>query len=823
VAFGAACWLAWLAQAVAAADRPPWTVPTRFRLPVKVEQLPAGCRHRPVGVEVDFQALLRKAGVTDRLNPYSIRVAAGGRILPHTTTGDLVHEGKGIVWWRVSAGEPRDFAVHFDTRGAERPPATAGLVGVGDTFHYNHGRPDTANALPLHSQFLHLDWDGDGLRDLIGWGYRRWEFGNRRAGRELGNGVYFLKNVGKPGHPLFAPRYRLKGSDGKFLESELLPQNMLPADWDGDGDIDFHGMGRGYQLLLWNNSGRRDDRGLGLLDPPRTIATLDAESPFRRGTPGILRQRSAWYPRGVRRVDWQGDGDADLLVAYRKVSRLRAVDASRGVMPYGTAVMVFDLFENIGTAEDGSPQYAPPVTLREHTGFPIRARGHANGGPAYVDWDHDGDFDLLFHDETDRPLEGGRLMFAENRGSREAPLFEPPIPILPVADSPFLVDFNDDGRLDLIAGGEFFENVRPEPAGTTAPRTPAGTRIPRPENFPRFVSRGFAQQVQPELLTYFTVSVDWENDGDLDLLGGYRTGLRLFVNRGTTLEPVFDPPVAVEAAGKPIRMPNWLDPQSAPPFTYGPQGPAEPVFGWLCPTIGDWDGDGDWDLFVTGQRWQTRYFENLGTPTEPQLAAGREVRVEGRTDEFSWRSKVSLGDLDGDGRRELVVTSDRDNTFYLYHAKREQPDPKILDFRRGEALQLENGNPVQGWYGGQNNNGDNHSLLVDWDGDGDLDLLNGSLWAVWYYENVGTPRQPRFRSHGRFQVDGTDLHTFRHAGSFDAADWNEDGRLDLVLGTECPSDQPQGAVLHLFERHFLEGKLPRATAGELEARSEDDQ
>ena len=70
-------------------------------------------------------------------------------------------------------------------------------------------------------------------------------------------------------------------------------------------------------------------------------------------------------------------------------------------MPYGTGVMVFDLFENIGRGKDGKPKFNPPVTLREETGFPIRARGHANGGPEYLDWDGDGDFDLLFHGHDD--------------------------------------------------------------------------------------------------------------------------------------------------------------------------------------------------------------------------------------------------------------------------------------------------------------------------------------------------------------------------------------------------------------------------------------
>ncbi len=813
-----------------------WSQPHLFRVTVQVHEFDSERKNCPVGVAIDFGGLLTATGGKGRLDRDSIRVAACGEIVPHTTTGDLANLQKGTVWWRIKDNASQQYQIYFDTvrpekkaTGENRTNASrseiVGLVGVGDTFHYNHGRTATANVLPLHSQSAHVDWDGDGRRDLIGWGYRAWEHGES-IGKGLGNAVYFLKNVGTKSKPVFTPRIRLKSSGGEYLTSDLLPQNMIPSDWDGDGDTDFHGMGRAYQLLVWNNSGKRDQNGLLLLDPPNVEAKLDAESEFRAGSPGILRKRRAWYPRGVRRVDWEGDGDLDLLVGYRKVSRLRVVDASRGVMPYGTAVMVFDLFENTGSRV-GEAEYARPVTLRESTGFAIRARGHANGGPAYLDWDGDGDFDLLFHDETARPLEGGRLMFAENRGSRAEPLLAVPIPILPISDSPFVVDWNDDGLLDVIAGGEFFENVNPNSRaskedrtpGTVAPRTAAGTRIPRVRHYPKFVSRGLAQQIRPQILTYFTVSVDWEGDGDLDLVGGYQTGLRLFINRGTTLSPVFDPPLPLQAAGQPIFMPNGLDPQADEPSSFGPQGPTEAIYGWLCPTIGDWDNDGDLDLFATGQRWQTQYFENIGSRTHPRFAAGREVRCNGNTDEFSWRSKNSSGDLDGDGQNELVVTSDRDNTFYMYELNTKQPDRSALEFHRGAALKLENGEPVKGWYGGQNNNGDNHSLLVDWDNDGDLDLLNGTLWAVWYYENVGTRRKARFRAHGRFKVGDTDLHTFNHAGSFDAADWNEDGRLDLVLGTECPSDQPQGAVLHLFDRWYLENKLPKAHIGPLERRT----
>src|SRR5678815_3046627 len=102
----------------------------------------------------------------------------------------------------------------------------------------------------------------------------------------------------------------------------------------------------------------------------------------------------------------------------------------------------------------------------------------------YVDYDGDGDCDLLYTAETNGPLERSRLMLAENVGTREKPLFIMPLPILGVSDSPYIVDWNNDGRFDLIAGGEFFENVNPlsGPSATAKNTTPLGTYKPRHHN-----------------------------------------------------------------------------------------------------------------------------------------------------------------------------------------------------------------------------------------------------------------------------------------------------------------------------------------------------
>lgn len=785
-------------------------------------------KNLPITTSVDFNKLADVEA--SEISRSSIRVFANKEAIPCHVSADMETTGVATIAWRSVGPEQKDYQIQVGSDAKGDPPRLNGPIGIGDTFHYNHGETGPANIFPLHSQYLHVDWDGDGLRDLIGWSFRFWEYGVELDHR-LGNAVYFLKNVGTKGKPRFEKRRRLQDSEGKFFRSDLLPQNWFVDDWDQDGDPDFYGFGPAFWLTWWENTGKRDERGLWILKPGEQVTQLRTESPFRKSTPGILRKTNAWAPRGMRRVDWEGDGDIDLIVGYRKVSRIRTVDTSKGVAPYGTAVMVFDLLENKGTGENGETEYADPVTIKDLNKFPLSARGHGNGCVEYADWDNDGDFDLLYHSETDRPLEGGRLMFAENRGTREEPLFEAPIQIgVPMVDSPFLVDWNEDGLIDMISAGEFFENVNPkskvsfslpgskrhEPIrGQTEP----GTRIPKIAYYPKLISRGLAQEIEPEIINYFTISLDWENDGDLDLLGGYHTGIRLFKNSGTTIEPVFEKPVMLEAGGKEIYVPNYLDPQSDEPSTFGPQGPTEPEYAWLLPTMGDWDGDGDLDLFATGQRWETKYFENTGTREAPVFAKGKTVTVNGATDELAWRSKISIGDLDADGTMDLVIHSDRDNAFHVCLRKEEQPDPDRLDFASGPALPLESGEPVTGWFGGQNNNSDNHTLLVDWDNDGDLDIINGTVWAVYYYENTGTPKKPKFKAHGKFKQGDKELHVYDHACSFDAADWNEDGRLDLIHGTEAPSDSPHGGVLHLFERNFLEGNLPEVTIGKLRKHS----
>jgi len=73
---------------------------------------------------------------------------------------------------------------------------------------------------------------------------------------------------------------------------------------------------------------------------------------------------------------------------------------------------------------------------------------------------------------------------------------------------------------------------------------------------------------------------------------------------------------------------------------------------------------------------------------------------------------------------------------------------------------------------------------VDMDNDGDLDLLVGDRSGViWFFENTGTAVSPELRARGKLKADGVELNVGANA-SLDVADWNNDGRFDLIVGCE---------------------------------------
>jgi hypothetical protein len=141
-----------------------------------------------------------------------------------------------------------------------------------------------------------------------------------------------------------------------------------------------------------------------------------------------------------------------------------------------------------------------------------------------VDWDADGDLDLLLGAKE------GRLYLRRNLGSASAPSFATTNELVLMGEEDFevpggltaprVVDWDSDGLFDLVCasfkGGVYlFLNVGQ--AGAPAfeePQTLIGEGTPRNGDLPSEPSR-------PDRGTYVDV-VDYDRDGDLDLLvGGY--------------------------------------------------------------------------------------------------------------------------------------------------------------------------------------------------------------------------------------------------------------------------------------------------------------
>lgn len=491
--------------------------------------------------------------------------------------------------------------------------------------------------------------------------------------------------------------------------------------------------------------------------------------------PGVSKIRHNQW----RYVDYDSDGKLDLVVAIEDWADYGWDDAydKSGHWTNGPLHGVIYLLQNNGTT--AQPSYAMPVLL-EAGGKLIDTFGCPS--PCFADFDGDGDGDLICGEFLDR------FTYFENVGTRTEPRYTPgrrfsvqgkPLTMDLQMIVPVGMDWNKDGRVDLIVGDEDGRVALIENTGKFA------------HSLPQFLPPKYFQQEADEVKVgalATPVGFDWDDDGDDDLLCGSTAGyIDWIVNlSGPGVEqPRFSAPRHLEANGKVIRI------QAGPNGSI--QGPAEAKWGYTTLSIADWDGDGLPDLIVNSIWGKVICFRNLGTRKVPKLTAAAPIKVEwpGKTPKpawtwwepqgkelvTQWRTTPVAVDWNRDGLVDLVML---DHEGYLAFFERAKRDGKLVLLPPRRAFVDEHGQPLKLSAGPAGKSGRRKLCIVDWDGDGNRDiLLNG--------ENANFLRQVETRDSRWFFKDLGKLAT-RNVASHDVSptvvDWNNDSVPDLLAGAE---------------------------------------
>jgi len=577
----------------------------------------------------------------------------------------------------------------------------------------------------------------------------------------------------------------------------------MPMDWDDDGDTDllvscpdvpFNG------IYLFENPG--GDRQFPTFKPPVKVGPgmHSVHVSYVDGKPQVLSPGTEWtnfrgkefkqskpiypkkniHPNRVRAnqwryVDYDDDGAVDLLVGVGDWTDYGWDDAfdEDGIWTRGPLHGYVYLIRNQGST--AQPRYAEPTRL-EAGGQVVDVFGMPS--PNLADFDGDGDLDLLCGEFLDG------FTYFQNVGTRQRPKFAEgrrlshdgqPLAMDLQMITPTAFDWDEDGDWDLIVGDEDGRVALVENTGKVV------------EGLPQFLPPRYFQQ-EAEALKFGAlatpVSVDWDGDGDEDIITGNSAGnIAFFENLNGGNPPKWAAAKLLKVDGKPIR------PQAGPNGSI--QGPAEAKWGYTTLSVTDWDHDGRKDLMVNSIWGKIEWYRNKGSLEEVEAAKPVEVewvaepprpawnwwKPEDKELATQWRTTPVVIDLDKDGLNDLVSL---DHEGYLVWFRREKVDGQLILKPGKRIFTNPQGDPLQLNAKTAGRSGRRKFCFADWDSDGKLDLLLNSR-SIDLMRNVSTKDRPwTFDAPVR-------VHPQRLAGhttSPTTVDWNKDNQPDLFIGAE---------------------------------------
>lgn len=488
------------------------------------------------------------------------------------------------------------------------------------------------------------------------------------------------------------------------------------VDWDNDGDMDYVVGFDSWDDYGWDNA--FDENGNWYRGPLHGWVYLVENVDGKYVNKGRIQAGGAdidvYGAPNPCVADFDADGDLDIIC--------------------GEFVDGLTWFENVGTREN--PTYAAG---RQVTNSKGDIRFHLQMiNPRVCDFNKDGHVDLVVGDED------GRVAFLKNTGKvkKGMPQFASPVYFRQKADNvkfgalatPVAVDWNNDGKVDIVAGnsaGEiaFIENL----TGGTEPSwaEPVLMKVGKKAIHVQAGYNGSIQGPAEAKWGYTVLDVaDWDGDGLKDLVinsiwGKIEWYRNLGAKDGITFAPAQPVKVAWEGTAPKPEW-NWWKPQ-----------PQELSTQWrTSPIVIDWNKDGLLDLIMLDHEGYLAYFERfVNERGETMLKPGQRI------------FECVNGSVFQNGKGMI------------------EKEPGVLRMNQRTAGQ----------------SGRRKICMCDWDFDGKLDLVVDSRTAAWFKNVTGKKdKTVKFKYMGELSSTRLEGHTTCPT----PVDWNNDKIVDMLVGGE---------------------------------------